>query len=695
MLVLTSCAFAQIHIGGNISGVLQDTTYIVDDYLRVLAGDTLIIEPGATLLFAGNYQLQIYGMLISAGTEADSIRFRPQVSTPSWGCIWFDENSSDQSQLSYCYFTGCTLGAINAGGVNITISHCKIEGNTGSWGGGIYLSYADVTISECEITGNSVTSCGGGIYATHSNPQISDCIVSDNHCDGAGSGYGGGGICFNHSSSGTLEHSLISDNTSGHHGGGIACSDVSDAQIINCTVVDNSAELSGGGIEIYSANPDISNNIIAGNTGNCGIHFDNAPSTSLVNCDFNDNEDGDFTGNVPVGLGELVMTNFNGDSCDVFSNIFLDPLFVDTTGEDFNLTAFSPCIDAGNPASPLDPDGTVADIGAYYYDQSQTPPPPPAIDDLTITLYNDDVILDWSDVAGAESYNIYRSSNPYFELSGNLVTSVDEPGWTDNSALNEGLYFYIVTSEGNSQIIEQDFPLGTTGENITMVWIPPGSFMQGAYSGEMCASSNEYPQHEVTLNYGYWIGKYTMTQAQWESIIGENPSSGWGTGDDYPVYYVSWDDIHDELLPTLNSQTPGSPWRLPSESEWEYACRAGTGTRYYWSDDPDYTQINDYAWYMDNSGSMTHESGQKLPNAWGLHDMSGNVWEWCEDWYHSSYNGAPANGDPWLDPAGIYRITRGGGWFAEAEFCRSANRSSLYPYGSDCNLSFRLARLAE
>lgn len=445
MLVLTSFGFAQIHIGGNISGVLTDTTYIADDYLRVQSGDTLTIEPGATILFSGYYQLQIYGLLISAGTEEDTIYFQPQDSTAAWGCICFDENSDDNSLLSYCYVTGCALGGVNSVGADVTISHCLITGNTGSWGGGIYLNAADVTVSDCVITGNSVVSCGGGIYATGSAPVITDCLVSYNYCEGQGSGMGGGGICFNHSSIGILANSQVTNNSSGHYGGGIVCADFSDAEIRNCTVSDNSADLGGGGIEVYYAAPVMFNNIVSNNLSG-GVNFSNPGHLSLTFSDFSGNETGDFTGNVPPGLGGLAMTNFNGDSCDIFSNIFLDPLFEDPFNGNFNLTEASPCIDAGNPLSPLDPDGTIADIGAFYFHQM---PPPPIVDDLAVIIIdNSNVILHWSPFTAVTAYNIYRSTEPYFDISGMIpLASVSEAEYIDGGAVENGPFFYVVTTE--------------------------------------------------------------------------------------------------------------------------------------------------------------------------------------------------------------------------------------------------------
>ncbi|MBZ0263492.1 SUMF1/EgtB/PvdO family nonheme iron enzyme [bacterium] len=268
--------------------------------------------------------------------------------------------------------------------------------------------------------------------------------------------------------------------------------------------------------------------------------------------------------------------------------------------------------------------------------------------------------------------------------------------WTDNSQITTSGYQddqFEVLEQGGGDIIEQDFELGNTGEYITMIWVEPGTFIMGAYDGEQDAENNEYPQHPVTISEGFWLGKYEVTQAQWEAVVGENPAHDYGVGDDHPVYYVSWHDIHDDLLTAINATEAGEPWRLPSESEWEYACRAGTETRFYWGDDPDYTEINDYAVYSGNDNGGTAEVGTKLPNAWGLYDMSGNLYEWCEDDYHGSYNGAPDNQTPWINnPRGAYRVLRGGGWNYGAWYCRSAFRHSYAPSFRNFFIGLRLVR---
>ncbi|HPO17302.1 MAG TPA: formylglycine-generating enzyme family protein, partial [Candidatus Hydrogenedentes bacterium] len=172
-----------------------------------------------------------------------------------------------------------------------------------------------------------------------------------------------------------------------------------------------------------------------------------------------------------------------------------------------------------------------------------------------------------------------------------------------------------------------------------------------------------------------------------QSYVLDDPNS--------PAVYVSWNDAQS-FLTALNTYT-GLTFRLPSESEWEYACRAGTTTRLYWGDDPGYTVGNDYCWwYYDAHGigeSYAHIVGLKLPNFFGLYDMSGNVWEWCEDDWHYGYTGAPSDGTSWVDsPRGSNRVKRGGGWGSYGYNCRSALRLNYIPAGANYFLGFRLSR---
>jgi len=245
--------------------------------------------------------------------------------------------------------------------------------------------------------------------------------------------------------------------------------------------------------------------------------------------------------------------------------------------------------------------------------------------------------------------------------------------------------------EGETIMLPGDVPL-------EMVWIPAGSFQMGRYPGEQDSYDSEDPQHPVTLSSGFWLGKYELTKAQWTAVMGTTPWSGQSyvlDHPDSPAVYVSWNDAQS-FISALNTYT-GLTFRLPSEAQWEYACRAGTTTRFYWGNDPSYADINDYAWWEDNAGDVgeryAHVVGLKLSNAFGLYDMSGNVFEWCEDDWHDGYGGAPADGSPWVDsPRGSYLVMRGGGWYDDGYDCRSALRYDYYLSSTSYSLGFRLAR---
>lgn len=209
-----------------------------------------------------------------------------------------------------------------------------------------------------------------------------------------------------------------------------------------------------------------------------------------------------------------------------------------------------------------------------------------------------------------------------------------------------------------------------------MVYVSGGTFIMGGDE-----SSDQTPTHSVTLS-SYYICKYEVTQALWRAVMGSNPSKF--KGDNLPVEQVSWNDCQT-FINRLNSYT-GRNFRLPTEAEWEFAARGGNYSRRYKYSGSNY--IGDVAWYADNSGNRTHPVGTKQANELGLYDMSGNVWEWCSDWYgsYSSYS----QSNPTGATSGFGRVERGGNWCGLARYCCSSHRSYYAPGNSFDDLGLRL-----
>ncbi|MGD1938747.1 MAG: SUMF1/EgtB/PvdO family nonheme iron enzyme [Cyanophyceae cyanobacterium] len=245
----------------------------------------------------------------------------------------------------------------------------------------------------------------------------------------------------------------------------------------------------------------------------------------------------------------------------------------------------------------------------------------------------------------------------------------------------------------------QIFDLG--GTPLEMVWIPAGSFLMGSPESELERKESEGPQHQVMFAEGFWMGRYPVTQAQWRWVacleavkqsLKANPSRF--PGDKRPVETVSWDEVQEfsrrlsrKLLPIF---------KLPSEAQWEYACRGWTETAFAFGD----ALTTDLANYDGNQAygaapkgkcrEETTEVGQFPANEWGLHDMHGNVWEWCEDTWHENYNGAPSDGTAWTNNKPTSRLLRGGTWIRDPGNCRSAFRSYYPRSGCLNNLGFRV-----
>ena len=225
----------------------------------------------------------------------------------------------------------------------------------------------------------------------------------------------------------------------------------------------------------------------------------------------------------------------------------------------------------------------------------------------------------------------------------------------------------------------------TNSLGMKFVYIKPGTFMMGSPSSEADREDDER-QHRVTLTKGYYLQSTEVTQGQWQAVMGDNPSRFKSCGADCPVEQVSWDDIQ-EFIKKLNQRDSDYQYRLPTEAEWEYAARAGSESRFCFGDSDE--TLKEYTWFEDNSGGKTHPVSEKRPNKWGLYDMYGNVWEWCQDWYNEDYPGGSVT-DPRGPSSGDARVLRGGSWGHFAGDCRSADRGGYGPTNRFLNQGFRL-----
>lgn len=220
---------------------------------------------------------------------------------------------------------------------------------------------------------------------------------------------------------------------------------------------------------------------------------------------------------------------------------------------------------------------------------------------------------------------------------------------------------------------------------VEMLLVPPGLYAMGASPNDPFASNAEFPVHAVELSHAFYLGRYELTQSQFKGVTAYNPSYFGDAvglaGGDRPVETVTY-------LQALNFASMAG-MRLPTEAEWEYACRAGTTA-------PNYAlagqSLGDLAWYAPNSGFITQEVGRKAPNALGFHDMLGNVWEWCKDWYDGLYYGVSPTVDPPGPSAGSMRVVRGGSWYAPESNTRASFRGAVWQTGAFGDVGFRVAR---
>jgi formylglycine-generating enzyme required for sulfatase activity len=302
-----------------------------------------------------------------------------------------------------------------------------------------------------------------------------------------------------------------------------------------------------------------------------------------------------------------------------------------------------------------------------------------------LQCFNDGVIFA-DKVLGLEG-----SDSAFWQLIANDVKMVTLIKINENSSCEVEITREIEVSaeDTSNDVSSTKGSLDTYANSIGMefVKIPSGSFDMGSQSDEEGRNDNEGPIHEVTIEKAYYLGKYEVTQEQWVEVMDSNPS--YIKGANNPVENVSWNEVQ-EFIKSLNEMEGTDKYRLPSEAEWEYACRAGTSTSYSFGDSE--PELNDYAWYGDNSGNKAHAVGQKEPNPWGLYDMHGNALEWCQDRCHVSYQEAPTDGSAWEDGSDTSRVWRGGGWGFGAIFCRSASRGYGSPDSAYVDFGFRILK---
>ena len=272
----------------------------------------------------------------------------------------------------------------------------------------------------------------------------------------------------------------------------------------------------------------------------------------------------------------------------------------------------------------------------------------------------------------ADKKTVMISEGQTASISGSLSTLVSDFANNSGNSLDSSVSF-------SDNVISIPVRNGVT---IEMVKVEAGSFMMGATSEMQDPVTEEKPAHEVILTNDYYIGKYEVTQSLWQAVMGSNPS--YFKGDKLPVEMISWSDCQ-KFIGKLNSMT-GRKFRLPTEAEWEYAARGGKKSRsYQYSGSSD---VSDVAWYSDNSGRKTHVVGMKQPNKLGLYDMSGNVFEWCQDWKGSYSSSSQKN--PTGAVGGAVRVLRGGSWLINARYCRLSYRNGGAPdFRSNC-LGLRL-----
>lgn len=336
------------------------------------------------------------------------------------------------------------------------------------------------------------------------------------------------------------------------------------------------------------------------------------------------------------------------------------------------------------PHSILNESQTV--LRKHYEDQNNLGPVDEIIYGLLISFLNGDLFpenyieaLQHLKGTSVSSVNIYEKEKVNVSTTNNSKYEVIELSEVPNFGS------YQPFEESEKQEITKTFISPSIG--MEFVLIPAGKYIRGSPYEEENGLLNEQPALEVEIKNSFYIGRYPVTQGQWIAIMNRYTSPL--KKDDLPVNSVSWNEAQ-EFIKKFNEIERTDKYCLPSEAEWEYACRTGKTTEYYFGNNE--SKLRDYAWYEKNAGNRTHPVGQKKPNGWGLYDMYGNIWEWVQDTWHDNYKGAPLDNSAWEDEKSSTHVIRGGSWISYAKHCRSATRHKLHSEVQNSDVGFRLLK---
>ena len=512
-------------------------------------------------------------------------------------------------------------------------------------GGGVFMYQSAATISSCIIQNNGA-SFGAGIYLLYCSGVVENCTIRNN----SGDADGGGGLLFDCRT--IVRNCQITGNNTTTAGGGLHIVQIPNSnfapQIVNCSIMDNSTTDRGGGIAWQGglAMLQIIDSNIAANAsplGGGGIYIyptGGVNRTNLVSTDVCSNSYPNISGDYTLDSASHVCRCAG----DINSDQQID-------GIDLAILLSTWGTDGGTyPNADTNSDGVVNGV------------------DMTVILSG------WG-----------SCSSQFGPTWGTVLEWTPNPAVVTNVTMRNA-----ITASGLAWRVRHN------ATNIEMVLVPGGTFQMGcSASTSFPCISDESPTHQVTLTQAFYMGRYEVTQAQWQAKMGNNPSYfvGYSDSASRPVEQVSWNMITSGSTSFMSL----TGLRLPTEAEWEYAYRGNTLTAFHsfpgyasGTNDDSSLVVGSIAWLVANAGSQTHAVGAKYSNALGLHDMSGNVWEWCQDWY-GPYSSASVT-NPTGPTTGTTRLLRGGSWNHFADYCRASQRGVATPITIYWDLGFRVVK---